>query len=347
VDLRVLRSEEICGITRRGKMKRLAVVLIVITLVCCGLCSAGVSIVKNGSFENDGYIGYVTQNDRPEYWCSVGYDSSKFYEYVLNDWATNGSYSLTMYAMSTSFAKDDSATITQSVYFTNAGQIIFDVFLYADYGGWRTDLITASVLIDNNEIWNSDGLVYIGGQFMGHIAADINDAFRDSRPHLLMLRLKADTSGLHMNSYIAQWDSIGLSASCGSGGYLPADFTHDCVVDINDLAVFAEGWLEPNGPDLNDDNNVNFADFAIFANSWGADTSGAAFIPEPNFVFLNGDLNNDGIVDFIDFAILGNNWRGQGGSCVRSDLNGDGIIDFKDLSLLFGQWTKTGGLYGM
>jgi hypothetical protein len=329
-------------------MKRLAAVISAVTIVCCGVCGAGVSVVKNGSFENDGYVGKVTQNARPQYWCSVNYDQSKFEEKVSNDWSTNGSYSLTMDAyMYTDFAQNDSATITQSVYLNNAEQVVFDVYLYPSSGGWDTGAFTASVLIDNTEIWNSDGLTYTSGVFMGHIAVDVNDTFRDSSLHSLTLRLKADTSEFTLNAFYAQWDSVGLSASCGAMGYLPADLTHDCIVDINDLAVFAEGWLEPNRPDLNNDGNVDFADFAVLGHSWGDNTNGEAFIPEPNFVFLDGDLNDDGIVDFADFAIFGNNWRGQGGSCVRSDLNGDGFVDFKDLALLSGQWQAIGGLYGL
>jgi hypothetical protein len=328
-------------------MKRL-MVLISVTIVCCGVCDATTSVVKNGSFENDGYIGLVTQNTRPEYWCSVGYDQSKFEEKVRNNWSTNGSYSLTMDAyMYTDFAQDDSATITQSVYLNNAEQVIFDVYLYASSGGWDTGAFTASVLIDNTEIWNSDGLTYTSGAFIGHIAVDVNETFRDTNPHLLTLRLQADTSEFTLHGYYAQWDSVGLSTSCGSMGYLPADLTRDCIVDINDLKVFTDNWLTPNELNLTDDNDVNFADFAVFANSWMVDKRGGAFIPEPNFVFLNGDLNDDGIVDFVDFAVFGNNWQGQGGSCVRSDLDEDGFIDFKDLVLLAGEWQQLGDLYGL
>jgi len=329
-------------------MKRRLIVISAVTLVCCGVCGATTSVVKNGSFENDGYIVKVMQSARPEYWCNVNYDQSKFDCYVDNDWSINGSYSLTMYAyMYTSFAQNDSETITQSVYLTSAEQIIFDVYLYADYGGWKTDTVTASVLIDNTEIWNSDGLTYTGGVFMGHIAVDVNETFKDSSLHLLTLRLKADTSSYHTSAYFAQWDSIGLSTTCGSMGYLPADLTHDCVVDINDLKVFTDGWLDPNGPDFTDNNNVNFADFAEFAKSWMVDTRGGVFIPGPDFVFLDGDLNDDGIVDYADILIFSDNWLGEGGSCVREDLNEDGVIDFKDFAMLAGKWQAIGGLYGL
>ena len=329
-------------------MKRLIVLISMTTIVCCGLCSAGVSVVKNGSFENDGDIMPVTQNDRPEYWCGVNYNSAKFYEYVYNDWPTSSNYCLTLYSyMYTTFTQDDSATITQSVYLDNAEQITFDIYLWADGGGWRTDLVTAGVLIDNTEIWNSDGLTYDHGIFMGNIAVDINETFKDSSPHLLTLRLKADTSSYHIYAYSAQWDSIGLVTPCGTAGYLPADFTHDCVVDINDLAVLAEGWLDPNGPDLTGDGDVNFADFAVLGSSWLEDNIGEPFIPDANFVFLEADLDDDGIVDYADVLILCNNWLGTGGCCVREDLDESGLIDFMDLALLAEQWREIGDLYGL
>ncbi|MBN1391251.1 MAG: hypothetical protein JW947_00435 [Sedimentisphaerales bacterium] len=329
-------------------MKRLIVLISMTTIVCCGLCSAGASVVKNGGFENDGRIDYVTQSDRCEYWCGVSYDSSKFIEYVYSDWATSGNYSLTLYSyMYTTFTQDDSATITQSVYLDNAEQITFDIFLWADGGGWQTSLVTASVLIDNTEIWNSDSLTYPNGIFMGNIAIDINETFKDSRPHLLTLRLKADTSSYHIYAYSAQWDSIGLVTTCGAGGYLPADFTHDCRVDINDLAVLAEGWLDSNGPDLTGDGDVNFADFAVMGNSWMEDNSGEPFIPGPDFLFLDADFNDDGIVDYADVVVLSNNWLGQGGYCVREDLNDDDFVDFMDLALLAEQWREIGDLYGL
>jgi len=36
---------------------------------------------------------------------------------------------------------------------------------------------------------------------------------------------------------------------CGAQGYAPADFTLDCVVDLDDLAVFAQSWLACSDPD--------------------------------------------------------------------------------------------------
>ena len=50
-----------------------------------------------------------------------------------------------------------------------------------------------------------------------------------------------------------------------------ADLTNDWVVDSNDLKVFVSYWLETGGcvpSDLNRSQNVDFFDYAIFANNW-------------------------------------------------------------------------------
>jgi hypothetical protein len=329
-------------------MKRL-VVLISATLFCCDLCSAGVSVVKNGSFENNGYME-VSPTLIPQYWCSVNYNTGDFAGFLAdrdNYWATDGIYSLAFNNLSKSTVSTRTATISQSVYLTAADQIMFDTYLFATNGNWTPAKATAKVLIDGNTVWDSNGLTYPNGEFTGHIVIDINQVYKDEYTHILSFQLALNTSSVGFIQYYALWDSIGFNSVCGMNGYAKADLNHDCVVDINDLAVFAEGWLSPNGPDLNNDGNVDFIDFAVVGRSWGNDTRGAAFLPKKDFVFLSGDLDDNGIVDFVDFSILANNWFGQGGSCVRYDLNKDGIVDLRDLSLLAGQWLQIGGLYGM
>ena len=65
---------------------------------------------------------------------------------------------------------------------------------------------------------------------------------------------------------------------CGSEKrpYPVADFTHDCCVDISDLMVFTEEWLNScdwlnfncRGGDFDRDGILNFKDFSQFADSW-------------------------------------------------------------------------------
>jgi hypothetical protein len=50
-----------------------------------------------------------------------------------------------------------------------------------------------------------------------------------------------------------------------------ADLTNDWVVDVNDLAVFVDYWLDSGDcipSDLNRNRSVEFDDFAIWADHW-------------------------------------------------------------------------------
>jgi hypothetical protein len=313
-----------------------------IWLVCLVWCvtPAGAGVVKNGSFEMNGPIYPVTANTRPRYWCDVSYNTSKFYSYVLDDWRTDGSYSLTMYAKPVVLQQNDAATISQSVYLKDVHQVIFDAYFSAAYGSWVPSTATARVLIDGNEIWNSDGLTFPGGQFEGQIAIDVNENFKDANSHILSLQLRIDVAIASPDYYYAQWDNIRFS-TCS----LPGDFTGDCVVDINDLALFVNGWLKPGDPDLTGDGVTDFTDFAIFANFWGV-TAEPNSTPPPQNNLLDADLNDDGIVDYGDIFMFSENWLGDGGPCVRADLNDDGIVNFVDFAILAESWQQTGSLYG-
>jgi hypothetical protein len=315
-----------------------------IWLACLIWCvtPAGAGVVRNGSFEMGGpiYPVYVTADARPRYWCDVSYDTAKFVAYVRNDWKTDGAYSLTMYAKPVVLQQNDAATISQSVYLKGVQQVIFDAFFSSANGFWVPSIATARVLIDGNEVWNSDGLTFPGGQFEGEIAIDVNENFKDANSHILSLQLRIDVAILSDDYYFAQWDNIRFSICSLTG-----DFTGDCVVDINDLAFFANSWLKPGDPDLTGDGAANFADFAIFANFWGATSEpNSAQPPESNL--LDADLNDDGIVDYGDVLMFLENWLGDGGPCVRADLNDDGIVDFVDFAILAESWQQTGSLYG-
>jgi hypothetical protein len=316
-----------------------------IWLVCLIWCvtPAGAGVVRNGSFEMDGPIYHVTANARPRYWCDVSYNTSKFYSYVLDDWKTDGAYSLTMLSNPVAFQQNDAATISQAVYLKDVHQIVFDAWFSAAYGSWVPSTATARVLIDGNEIWNSDGLTFSGGQFKGQIAIDVNENFKDENNHTLSLQLRIDVAIASPDFYYTQWDNIRFNTGCI--GSMPGDFTGDCVVDINDLAFFANGWLKPGNTDLTGDGVTNFADFAVFADSWGATGELSPGQP-PESNLLDADLNDDGIVDYGDILVFSENWLGDGGPCVRADLNNDGIIDFLDFAKLAKSWQQTGSLYG-
>ena len=332
-----------------------------IWLVCLIWCvtPAGAGVVRNGSFEMDGPINYVTANTRPRYWCDVSYNPSIFSANLDNNWKTDGSYSLALFTNTfVTFEPNGTATISQSVYLNSVAQIIFDIFLYAGYGSWDPNIVTARILIDGNETWNSDGLTFVAGQFSGEIAIDVNGIYKDEKNHVMSLQLRTDSGTYSYAQYVAQWDNVRFYAGCS--GSVPGDFTGDCVVDINDLAFFAKGWLKSGGPDFTGDGVINFADFAVFADFW-----------QDNL--LDADLNKDGIVDYGDILVFSENWLGDGGpvtnfadsavfadfwgvtsepgstaqppqdNLLDADLNDDGIVDYGDVLMFSEDWLGDGG----
>ncbi len=61
-------------------------------------------------------------------------------------------------------------------------------------------------------------------------------------------------------------------------------------------------------------------------------------------ILLEGDANQDNIIDFTDFAILSINWLGFSTNAdytVRSDLDRNGLINSADLYLLTTNWLKS------
>lgn len=333
-------------------MKSRIFAVLAVSMICCGISRGTVSIVKNGSFENDGFIGAITQDSRPEHWCDISFDEAQFGAYTDQIfWSTHGDYSLIMYTnLFTTFEPNDAFTMSQFVYLADAGEIIFDLYLAAtDSYSWDPNVVTARVLIDDTEIWNSDGLDYAAGWFAGQIKVDVNQMFRDENFHKLSLQLQTDVGNLPFTQYIAQWDSVMFDTFCNNTGPQPADFNEDGIVDIYDLKVLTDGWLTAE-PDLTGDGYVNFADFASFAGVWLSEEQAEipcdTFFLEPDFILFDADLNDDGIVDYYDVFILCSDWLVNGGSCVRADLNEDGSVDFADYALLIEDWQQTGGLYG-
>jgi hypothetical protein len=83
-----------------------------------------------------------------------------------------------------------------------------------------------------------------------HVTA-VDDADLENAEHAVALSITVSSAG------DADYDGLDVSPvivyvadnECGAWAYAAADFTIDCVVDLDDLAVFAEGWLECSVPD--------------------------------------------------------------------------------------------------
>ena len=125
---------------------------------------------------------------------------------------------------------------------------------------------------------------------------------------------------------------------------LTGDFESDCDVDEDDLATFANSWLNYCGSsnwcdswDIDKSGRVDSVDFAFFSGYWQNSCN------EPEW--CNGmDTNKNGSVDFTDLGFLVNNWLNSCGEpewCGGCDLYQSGSIDFADFAVFAGQWLNS------
>ena len=321
----------------------------------------GVSIVRNGSFENDGGISPITAEDAPQYWCDVNIPSDKFNGWVDSDWWTH-SYndgdgnSLTLSsAIFVSLAGGDMAMVSQEVYLTDVNEIIFDLKL-GTIGGEAWDPVTRSALalIDGNEVWDSNVLeLDENGEFLGQVEIDANNfqIYKDANSHTLSLAMRVKVGGTYFSEYVARWDFVKFDTHCGGFGYLPEDLNYDCYVDFLDFAMLANHWLEENPAykyDLFGDGVVNEYDLMVFAEGW-LDCSYWENWQDDNCYeveLLAADLNLDGVVDFRDFAILAGDW-GSDDNCIAADVDNSGEVDYHDISIMADEWLQKSWLYGL
>ncbi|MBA7683850.1 hypothetical protein ES703_92235 [subsurface metagenome] len=318
-------------------------------LVLAHWTQAGVSMVRNGSFENDGQIPDITV-DAPQYWCGVNIPSDKFGGKVSTTWKTKGNYSLFFYVKNVDTYAGDMAMIFQWDWLTDVlgdvNEIYFDIKLSDPFGNeWDLEKRTALVLIDDTVVWDSNDLgpsVNGDGEYLDRW---IDVGIYDASPHKLTLAIKINEDiskpGL---PYWAQWDFVRFDTHCEGYGYLWGDFNYDCYVDISDFKMLAYKWLkdvdDPNKYDLFYDGIVNFNDFTIFANNWMSGSYGQ------EDKLLLADLNHDGIVDFCDFAILSKDW-GSDDNCIAADVDNSGEVDYTDVFILADEWLRRNWLYGL
>jgi hypothetical protein len=315
-------------------MKRAIVVGAVIIVVLAGNnMQAAVSVIVNGSFEDDGYIPDITVRE-PNGWSDVNVPSEKFSGWVYNNWRTDGSYNLTLSSYwYVGFEANDIAMVSQDVYLTNVNEIIFDLKLQTYPNIWDPSKRSAVVMVDNVEVWNSDDYQpNANGEYWDQvIAVDV----ADRKLHSLSLGIKADVNEASFDvdtMYYTHWDSIRFNYHCGGSGFLLEDFSRDCYVDMSDLEMLASVWLDDIVPE-NDPNGrynlyrndeiepygfINFFDFAVFAGSWDGNMPDLKMLieqwldkvePDDGHNLYHGDdVHPRGIINFSDFAFFADSW---------------------------------------
>lgn len=319
---------------------------------------AGVSIVHNGSFENDGTIGDIATK-APQYWCDVNLPGNKFSGYVNTVWWTHGyndsdGNSLTLYSKALAKCNaGDMAMVSQQIYLADVNQIIFDLKLTSSSGTWDPNKRSAVVLIDGDDVWNSSNWAPDSNDEYRNQTVDVNEIYKDANSHTLSLAIKSDVNETLYPyvEYMTRWDFVKFDTHCGGFGYLPEDFSQDCYVNFLDFAMLADHWLEENPPDeydLVEDGAADEYDLMVFADGW-LDCSYWENWQDDNCYeveLLDADLNDDGIVNLVDFAILTGDW-GSGDDCIRSNIDRSGVVDYKDLSMMTEQWLLRSWVYGL
>lgn len=319
-------------------MKKTTVIGAVMIIFLAGnRTQAGVCLIMNGSFEEDGIINDITVQ-APRRWCDVNLPAGQFGGMVEPYWKTHGDYSLSLYSGYGMFNAGDMATISQEVYLGDVDQIIFDLRLGTFFGyPWDPVKRSALLLIDGDVIWDSnDWMPDAGGEYRNQ-TADVNEIYKDAYLHTLSLAIRANVTEMeYAFNYLAQWDFVKFDAHCGGFGYLPQDLNFDCYVDVLDLKVLAGQWL---GRELNqeydlfrdDEDIINFPDFATFSSYWQNTNC-------PQTIWCGGsDFNRSGTVDSADLEIFAKLWLDPV-TYLLSDIVEDDAVNFKDFSGLAGRW---------
>ncbi len=304
-----------------------------VMLLAANLTQADVCEIVNGSFEDDGPINDITKQD-PNGWL-VSVPSGKFTGKTDASWSTDGSFSMFLFSQwFTAFTAGDVAEVFQRVNLTDVNEIKFDLKL-GTYSGleWDPNNATAVILIDDEVVWEpNDSGSDIRGEYLGQSYA-VEDKYRDGNMHVLSfgLMVNVDTQEGFFEFYRVWWDSIDCTVYCGGGGLLAGDFNRDCHVDINDLVLAADVWLDGVDPYdkrnlFRDDNldgygTINFSDFAVYAGEWAGDAADLKMFAERWLnevdpgdeynLFKDDDVDPSGIVNFFDLAIFADTWLGS------------------------------------
>jgi len=321
-------------------MKRTVFIAAVIMLLFGHWARAAVSVIMNGSFENDAWPEdqYITEYP-PYKWPEVDLRVRKFGGLVSTDWSTHGHYSLTLFSQGLGGVDaNDMATLSQEVYLRDVGHIIFNLRLSTNWDiRWDPNRFSAVLLIDQDVVWDSnDWDPDENDEYREQVAA-IDEKYKDKNLHRLSLGIRANAPEPTATfvCHIAQWDFVRFDTHCDCGGfdYPPGDFNRDCLVDWLDFGMVFDQWLTAKPEkkfDLfsDDDNIFNLRDFAVFADTWNSGESGQ----EKDLLFA--DFNNDGIVNMKDFAISAEARRSED-------------VDYSDILTIAEEWLETNWLYGL
>lgn len=241
---------------------------------------AGTCEIVNGSFEADGRIDNLAQQD-PNGWVAEIPPDGSFTAKTDASWASDGRFSLNISSQwFKAFTAGDMAKVSQQISLTDIDEIKFDVKVGRYTGAnWDPNIATIFLMIDDDVVWEPNDAIPNLTVYLDQSYA-VENKYRDGNIHTLSLGLKinADAPNGFFEFYYSWWDNIECGLLCNGGGILPGDFNRDCFVDITDMQQMANLWLaELSATDLfnlvsDDDVDtigfVNFLDFSAFADNW-------------------------------------------------------------------------------
>jgi hypothetical protein len=125
---------------------------------------------------------------------------------------------------------------------------------------------------------------------------------------------------------------------------LAADLDDDGDVDSADFILFGGAYpsdpaLDPKA-DLDGDGDVDSADFILFVGNYGKETGNYDIWYKTSIILL-GDLDGDGDVDSADFILFGGAYPSDPALDPKADLDGDGDVDSADFILFVGYYGKS------
>ncbi len=303
---------------------------VIIMLAFASYIRADVSVIVNGSFEDDGKEIWDIAGQPPSDWNDVNLPWPKFGGWIDRYWRTHGTYNLTLFSYGgVAFDVNEIGMISQHVPLTReVNEITFDIQLDTSSGGWDPNMRTAVVCIDGEVVWESnDAAADVSGEYYNQNFV-VPKEYKDGQSHRLSLGIRIDSNASTNVEYYTDWDDVNSTAYCDGLGLLAGDFSCDCYVDFADLAELVEVWLaevrpsdERNlfgGDDIEPNGFINFYDFALYAGNYAGEMNDFAGFtdvwledvePDNEYNLFTADQDEpNGVINFFDFAVFAEDW---------------------------------------
>ncbi|MBE3142987.1 MAG: hypothetical protein IMZ61_03575 [Planctomycetes bacterium] len=274
--------------------------LLQVTIYPAGTVSAGAQWnVDGGAWQSSGAM--VSG-------LSVGNHTVAFN--TVTGWTTPGNQTVTIY--------NNSTTITSGTYVQQTGSLQVNITHASAISAgakWQVD----------GGVWQNSGVTVSGVSVGSHT---VN--YKPITGWTALLSEQVNINNGQTTAISRNYEQISLSP-------MTADLNHDGLPNFYDFSVFATFWQNTscspsnwcNGGDFNKDGIVDIYDLQIFAEFW---------------LWSVADVDMDDNVDFVDYAAFANHWREQNCAepnwCEGTDFDHSGSVDMLDLATFAIHWLE-------